>query len=50
VEPYRSKANSNAGILTDLLRDEALSSIAVVNQVGQQQEILQEVVIDEDDQ
>ncbi|GAB5588228.1 hypothetical protein Unana1_03128 [Umbelopsis nana] len=50
LERYRSEANSNAGILTDLLWDEAVSSIAETNQVGPQREILQGVVIDEDDQ
>lgn len=42
-------ANSNAGILTNPLWDEAVSSMAQANQVGQQQ-ILQGVVIDENEQ
>lgn len=49
LERYRSVANSNAGILTNPLWDEAVSSMAQANQVGQQQ-ILQGVVIDENEQ
>jgi hypothetical protein len=48
VERNRSESNSNAGILTDILWDEDVSSIAEANQVRSQLEILPGVVIDDD--